>query len=77
MSEAPLHPTDRRLRAENIEYGEEGLRRAVRAGRASDARPWVEVLREGASVPPNVRDCHFRLKPRAQCDPVPRVQSWL
>jgi hypothetical protein len=43
---------------------------SVRAGRASDARPWVEVLREGASVPPNVRDCHFRLKPRAQCAPV-------
>jgi hypothetical protein len=45
----------------------------ARAGRGSDARPWVEVLREGAAVPPNLRDCHFRLKPRAQCLPVPRA----
>ncbi|KAJ1487237.1 hypothetical protein T484DRAFT_1787107 [Baffinella frigidus] len=33
---------------------------------ANDGRPWVEVLADGATLPPNLRDCHFRLVPRGQ-----------
>ena len=30
-------------------------------GRSDDARAWVEVLDDGIQVPPNLRDCHWRL----------------
>ncbi|KAJ1490154.1 inositol 1,4,5-trisphosphate/ryanodine receptor-domain-containing protein [Baffinella frigidus] len=33
---------------------------------STDARPWVEILQEGATLPPNVRDCHFRIISRHQ-----------
>lgn len=31
-----------------------------------DGRAWVEVLEETASMPPNLRDCHYRIMPRGQ-----------
>eukprot|EP00802_Teleaulax_amphioxeia_P026287 Tamp_27319.p1 GENE.Tamp_27319~~Tamp_27319.p1 ORF type:complete len:104 (+),score=8.70 Tamp_27319:24-335(+) len=31
---------------------------------SDDARAWVEVLDDGIQVPPNLRDCHWRLVPR-------------
>ena len=30
---------------------------------ADDARPWIEILADNVAVPPNMRDCQWRLQP--------------
>jgi hypothetical protein len=42
---------------------------------SDDGRAWVEILKPTATTPPNMRDCHFRIRPRAQYGEAKRLQK--
>jgi hypothetical protein len=44
---------------------------------SNDGRAWVEILKPTATTPPNMRDCHFRIRPRAQYGEAKRLQKLL
>jgi len=62
---------------DSISLVSEGMNALVVYAGSEDGRPWVQTLQKEVSVPPNLRDCQFRLLPQRSYHEAKKLQRFL